>query len=147
MVTLRHFTREDAEPVRAGLYPDMTGADIRAMIDAWNTRVYQGRYFEMFAVLSGQGIVGCASICGRSRSIASLGIEIFAAERGKGFASEALAILSEYVAEKGYRMILDQVRADNAASVRLHEKLGFETDGCVYRNRKGHEVVLYMKPV
>ena len=45
------------------------------------------------------------------------------------------------------RILLDQVRRDNAASIRLHEKLGFETDGYGYRNQKGREVVLYLKPL
>ena len=40
----------------------------------------------------------------------------------------------EYAAKKGYKIILDQVRKDNLASIRLHKKLGFESDGYVYLN-------------
>ena len=57
----------------------------------------------------------------------------------------ALAALISLAKEKGYRIVLDQVRRDNRASIRLHEKLGFETDGYIYRNRKNNEVVLYLK--
>ena len=42
----------------------------------------------------------------------------------------------QYAAEKGYRIILDQVRKDNPASIRVHEKLGFESDGYIYQNQK-----------
>ena len=42
---------------------------------------------------------------------------------------------------------MDQVRPDNLASVRLHEKLGFESDEKIYRNRKGHDVLIFVKPL
>ena len=65
--------------------------------------------------------------------------------RGKYF--EMFALLMQYAAEKGYRIVQDQVRRDNAASIRLHEKLGFESDGYVYRNQRNQEVVLYLKQI
>ena len=145
MITLRHFTREDAGPVHAALYPDMPESDIADLIAEWNAGVFQGRYFGMFAVVSGGRIVGYASLYERSPNTASAGVEICRGERGKGFASEAMAAMLAHAAEKGYRVLLDQVSADNRASIRLHEKLGFETDGYVYRNRKDNEVVLYLK--
>ena len=147
MVTLRHFAPEDAESVRSRLYPDMTLEQIREMIAEWNTGSYQGRYFEMFAVLAGGRIAGCVSLLGQSRSMASAGIEIFPEERKKGFASEAYALILKRASEKGYRLIMDQVRPDNLASVRLHEKLGFESDEKIYRNRKGHDVLIFVKPL
>ena len=36
----------------------------------------------------------------------------------------------------GYRILVDQVREDNAASIGLHEKLGFESDRYAYKNKK-----------
>ena len=145
MVTLRQFRKEDAESVRRNLYPDMTADEIAAMIDEWNTGVYQNRRFEMFAVLSDDRIVGYVSLYAISQSAVSAGAEIFRAERGKGYASEAMRLLTAYASEQNCRMILDQVRTDNQASIRLHDKLGFETDGSVFRNRRGHEVYLCFK--
>ncbi len=145
MITLRHFSMEDAGSVHDGLYPDMKESDIMKMLTEWNSCLYQGRYAEMFAVLSDGRIVGYVSLYERSRSVASAGVEIWPGERGKGFASEAMAALLTVAAEKGYRLILDQVLRSNQASIRLHEKLGFECDGYIYRNRNGHEVFLYTK--
>ena len=145
MVTLRHFSPEDVEFLQKSMYPDMTSSEITEMIAEWNSCVCQGRCFEMFAILSDQRIVGSVSLYEHSRSVASAGIEILETERKKGFASETLTLLSKHAAEKGYRVLLDQIRADNQASIRLHEKLGFESDGYVYRNQRGHEVVLYLK--
>lgn len=72
---------------------------------------------------------------------------MIAEERRKGAASEAISLLMRYASKKHYRIILDQVRKDNTASIRLHEKLGFESDGYVYRNQRDQEIVLYLKPI
>jgi hypothetical protein len=40
---------------------------------------------------------------------------------------------------------MQQIRADNVVSSALHNSLGFETDGYVYRNKKGNEVLIYIK--
>ena len=145
MVTLRHFLPEDARSVRNNLYPDMTEAQIRDMIADWNTCLWKGRYFEMFAVVSDQRIVGCVSLYEHSRSMVSAGAEIYRTERRKGYASEAYCLLMAHAARKGYRLVLDQVSTDNPASIRLHEKLGFEKDDSIYINRRGHDVFLYLK--
>ena len=147
MVTIRYFTHEDAESIRQNLYLDMPLSGISEMIDEWNTRVYHGKPFEMFAIFSDGRFVGYVSLYEHSKTVASLGAEVITEERRKGAAFEALSQLMQYAAKQNYRIILDQVRRDNAASIRLHEKLGFESDGYVYRNQRDQEVVLYLKPI
>ncbi|MBQ9459436.1 MAG: GNAT family N-acetyltransferase [Oscillospiraceae bacterium] len=144
-VTLRHFTRGDIPALRAELWRDASEDELLRMIADWNTLTHDGKYFEMFAVVRGGAVAGTASLYEHTASTVSLGAEIFESERGKGCAFEALQLLMAHAREKGFRIAQDQVRADNAASIRLHEKLGFETDGYVYRNQKGREVVLYWK--
>lgn len=145
MVRIRHFTAEDAETIKKRQYPDMSIDEIERMITDWNSGVFEGRRFEMFAVTEDGRIAGCASLAERSQSVVSLGIEIFSEERGKGIASNAMPLLLERARETGYHAVLDQVRTDNTASLRLHEAFGFETDGYVYRNKRDREVVLYLK--
>ena len=145
MVTIRHFTREDAELLPKSLFPGLTASEASEMIGEWNTGVYNGRAFEMFAILSEGKIIGYVSLYEHSRSVASAGAEVMAEERGKGAAESALRCLMRYAAERNYKVILDQVRRENRASIRLHEKLGFESDGYVYRNQRDQEVVLYLK--
>ena len=144
MICLRHFIAEDI-PALQKVYPDMTEQEVRDMLQQWHEMKYNGRYFEMFAVISGGQIVGSVSLRKQSRSIVSAGIDILDSERGKGLGSEAFSLLIQHASGNGYRIILDQVRKDNTSSIRLHEKLGFESDGYVYRNQKDHEVVLYLK--
>ena len=145
MITIRRFIHEDAESLQNILYPEMSLGDISDMIDEWSTCVCRGRVFEMFAIISDEKIVGSVSLYEHSKSVASLGAEVITEERCKGAASEAVSLLLHYAAKKHYRIILDQVRKDNTASIRLHEKLGFESDGYVYRNQRDQEVVLYLK--
>ena len=120
---------------------------ITEMIDEWNSLVCCGKYFEMFAIVSEDKIAGYVSLYEHSKTVASIGAEVIAEERRKGAASEAISLLMRYASEKRFRIILDQVRRDNTASIRLHEKLGFESDGYIYRNQRGQETVLYLKPI
>lgn len=144
---MRHFSLQDAEAVRESLYPDADDAEAAGLIDEWNAGVWQGKPFEMLAVLFGGRIVGQASLLEHSPSVVSAGIEISAAERNRGLGTRALAELISRAKEKEYRIMLDQVRVDNQASIRLHEKLGFETDGYVYRNGQDREVILFVRPL
>jgi len=145
MIGLRQFCREDAGSVRAGLYPDMTIDEAERMISDWNAGFWNGRRFELLAVTQNGRIVGYVSLLEQSRAAVSLGIEIVPEERGKGIASEAMLLLLRKAAENGYHLILDQVRTDNRASIRLHEKFDFSTDGSVYRNKRDHDVVYFVK--
>lgn len=144
MITLRHFGSEDAPVLQEKRYPDLTLDEISEMILGWNTCEYGGRYFEMFAVVADGRPVGSISLYEHSSSAAEIGPDIFPEERKKGFAYEAMLQAIGYASEKGYRVLVQQVRADNEASIRLHEKLGFEKLDSVYRNRKGNEVCLYI---
>ena len=147
MTVLRHFRQEDVETVRRSLYPDADDAEAAGLIDEWNAGVWQGKPFEMLAVLSEGRLVGQASLLEHSPSVVSAGIEISAAERNRGLGTGALAALISLAREKGYRVMMNQVRADNRASIRMHEGLGFESDGYVYRNRQDREVILFIKPL
>ena len=145
MVFLRHFSDNDADTIRVNQFPDMTKEDVLSMIHDWNSFSYEGKYFEMFAVRSGETIVGSASFYQHSKTVGSFGIEIYESFRRFGFAYEAIHLLLEHAKQLGYRIIQDQVRTDNTASILLHEKLLFETDQYVYRNKNGHNCYIYLK--
>lgn len=147
MIALRHFNGNDAESIKKNLYPEMSLSGIRNMITEWNKCVYDGKYFEMIAIASEQSVVGYCSMMGQSKTIVSLGAEVYSGYQGEGIASEAVAALIKYASTKGYKIVMDQVRADNDTSIKLHEKLGFETDGYIYKNQKKHDVVIYVKQI
>ena len=47
--------------------------------------------------------------------------------------------------EKGYKIVSQQIRVSNAASIALHKSLGFETNDIIYTNAKGNQVSIYLK--
>ncbi|MBR4369662.1 MAG: GNAT family N-acetyltransferase [Victivallales bacterium] len=145
MITLRHFTENDAELLQANQLYNKSKEEILSLINEWKTNSYHGKYFEMFAVVNDTTIVGSISLYEHSTSVASIGVEIFADQRRHGYDADAMRLLLIYAREKGYQIIQQQVRTDNRSSIRLHEKLGFETDEYVYVNKKGHDIILYLK--
>jgi RimJ/RimL family protein N-acetyltransferase len=145
MITLRHFTKNDAELLQAHQLYGKCKEDILSLINEWKSNSYNGKYFEMFAVVKDAMVVGSISLYEHSPNVASIGVEIFTDQRCRGYATDAMQLLLTHAKEKGYRIIQQQVRTDNLPSIQLHEKLGFETDGYVYVNRKGHDIILYLK--
>ena len=144
MIALRQFSALDAAVLREKQMPDASMEEVLRTIRAWGTKTFQGKYFEMLALTAEDAIVGSVSLYGHTDEMASVGIEVFPDERGKGYATEGMRLIIETAKRRGYRIIQDQVRADNGASIALHEKLGFQTDGYIYRNAKGREILLYL---
>ena len=107
------------------------------------------RYSEIlqqtFAVLDDNKIVGELSLYEHSKSIVSIGLEIFSDFQGQGYGKQALMSALQICGSKGYKIVCDQVRTDNAASIALHQSSGFESDMYRYKNQKGTDVYLYMK--
>ncbi len=59
-----------------------------------------------------------------------LGWSVFAPERRKGYATETAVALMDWATEvHGIRRFISATTPDNAASLRVHEKLGFEKTG------------------
>lgn len=145
MIVLRDFISSDIPALQKHCYPDLTGQEIQKMMEQWNQEEYAGKYFKLFAVTDGQTLAGSISLYQHTKSIVSFGPEIFTEYRRRGYASAAIREAFPIAKDKGYRIVLDQVRSDNTASIALHQKLGFETDACEYKNKKGNRVYLFLK--
>ena len=64
----------------------------------------------------------------------SYGVDIAEDFRGRGYAGEAiLLVLKYYFEELRYQKVTVAVHANNPASTRLHEKLGFQHEGTLRR--------------
>lgn len=68
------------------------------------------------------GGVTVHSVCGDAFSY---GIAVAPSLRGRGAAAGALTLLFERMRARGFARAVVRVREDNAASLALHEKLGF----------------------
>ena len=145
MVLLRNFRDSDAEMLQQKHSVQMTLEETKAMIADWNKKDHASRYFEMFAIIRDEELVGLISLYQLSESMVSCGPEIFACYRRQNIGGEAMMLAMEVAKGKGYKMVLQQIRVDNTASIALHNRIGFETDGYIYRNKKGNEVLIYAK--
>ena len=145
MIVLRNFRDSDASIFQEKHSQYLFVEEIRELFQKWNIKEYEGKYFEMFAIVKDEEIVGRISLYQHSENVISCGPEIFEGYCRLGFAKEAMMLAMDIAKSKGYKVVMQQIRADNVASIALHNSLGFETDGYVYRNKKGNEVVIYLK--
>ena len=64
----------------------------------------------------------------------SWGINIIQDHRRKGYASEALPLVMRYYfQELRYQKVTVHIASFNEASIKLHERLGFQQEGCIRR--------------
>ena len=145
MITLRNFLDGDAPIFQEKHSKHLSIEEIRDMFRKWNVKEYEGKYFEMFAIVKDEEIVGRISLYQHSENVISCGPEIFEGYCRLGFAKKAMMLAMDIAKSKGYKVVMQQIRADNVASIALHNSLGFETDGYVYTNKKGNEVLIYIK--
>lgn len=145
MILLRNFKKEDTSKLQKYGYSDLTVEQVEALICDWSKKQVNGKYFEMFAIVSENKIVGTISLYQHSSEVVSIGPEIFCEYRRKGFAKEAMIIACQKAKEKGFKIVSQQIRTNNAASIALHCSLGFETNELVFTNTKGNQVYIYLK--
>ena len=145
MILLRNFKKEDASELQEYVYSDLSTEQVEALICEWYKKQFNGKYFEMYAIVSDEKIVGTISLYQHSSEVISIGPEIFCEYRRKGFAKEAMICACQMAKEKGFKIVSQQIRTNNAASIALHCLLGFETDELVFTNAKGNQVYIYLK--
>lgn len=145
MILLRNFKKEDASELQEYVYSDLSTEQVEALICEWYKKQFNGKYFEMYAIVSDEKIVGTISLYQHSSEVISIGPEIFCEYRRKGFAKEAMICACQIAKEKGFKIVSQQIRTNNAASIALHCSLGFETNELVFTNTKGNQVYIYLK--
>lgn len=143
MLTIRTVNASDAGLIARRW--NLSEERAREIVAESETKRFGGRYSELFAVENGGAAVGLFSVYEHAASIVSIGPEIFPEYRRRGYAKAAMREFLGMAKEKRYAVVLQQIRTDNEASIRLHESLGFEKDNTVYKNRHGHDVYIYLK--
>ena len=143
IITLHEASASDAALLCEKM--NLSEADAEDMIGASKTHTCNGRFFELFVISKEKTIVGTVSLYERSACVVFIGPEIFAEHRRLGYGAEAMRLAMTAARSRGYQIVSQQIRTNNAASLRLHEKLGFETDGYVYQNRNQNDVFLFLK--
>ena len=139
-VTITPYSEKDGEALRRYI-PDLTEAESAELAG----ESLNGRFFRFFLVRAEGELVGTVSLYQHEGHIVSAGPEIFTPFRRRGYAFAALTQAYAYAKERGFRLAQAQIRTDNEASIRLHEKLGFLCSWEQLTNRKGNEVRIYSK--
>jgi len=143
-ITLRNFCVGDCDFLAVHHKQGMTADEAVALVDEWNQKSFRGAYFEMFAVVYDNAPVGWISLYSHDEHTISAGMEIVESARRKGFAFSALEQALGYAKALGFNTAVAQVRKNNTASLRLHEKCGYAITGaCV--TSKGNEAFWLQK--
>lgn len=147
MVTLRNFKNEDANILKEYKYSNMSIKEIQDMIEKWSKLEFNGKYFEMFAVENNGKIIGTISLYQHSENVISIGPEIFQIFQRQGFGTEAMNLALNLAKRKKFKIALQQIQSNNIFSINLHKRLAFETDNYFLKNKKGKEVLIFIKPL
>ena len=145
MITLRNFTHDDAIEFQQNQSKNVPLNEVKSLLAKWQEKEFDGKYFEMFAIINDKSIVGMISLYQCSENVISCGPEIFERYRKQGIGGEAMKLAMKIAKNKGYKLMLQQIRVNNTASIALHKKLGFETDEYIYKNRRNNDVQIFIK--
>ena len=145
MITIRNFECGDAAALQLAVYTERSVEEIEEMISQWNVKQFNGKYSEKLAVLQDETLVGELFLYQHTSEVISIGPEVFPAHRKKGIGKMAMKLALDFAKEKGFKIVSQQIRVDNMASIALHTALGFETNGLTYISPKGSEVAFYLK--
>ena len=141
---LRPVTLKDTDVLNAVLCKTAEASENRKAIEESVNRLHGGRYYEMFLVFQKKAPIGVMTVYGHTDCIVNINAEITESERHKGYGFEAMIAMCSLMYEKGYTIAIADIDADNIASVKLHEKLGFERER-TYLGSGGKKFYLYIR--
>ena len=142
MVTITPLTEEHL-PICA-FYQGCPVESLMPMLAASQAKIHEGRYYEQFAIRADDCMVGTVSLFAQPDGTVCDGVDVFPPFRRCGFARQGLMLLMEIARAHGFTVQTAQIRTDNAASIALHQGLGF-TPGEPWINRRGNEVRTWRK--
>lgn len=104
----------------------------------------KGEFFRFFIIKDKSVAVGVINMYGHGNDTISVAPEIVAEYRNKGYATKSLNLAYSLAKEKEFKIATADIKEDNVASWKLHEKLGFELIE-KYINKKNYKMRKYSK--
>lgn len=128
----------DSEQARAvdRVWPPQSAEAARRWAAEQSTAKFGDGDFRWIIETSDGQFAGCINTfdCDRRTGTLKYGLAVHPGFRRQGLASETIAlVLRYYFRELGYQKATVLVYSFNAASIRLHEKLGFQPEGRLRR--------------
>ena len=131
-----HFIRWNLDSERARhldfLWPPVSEAGVRAWVEEQSKKKLENDTFQWIIETSAGQAAGSIAThhCNAHDGTFSYALDVARQHRRQGYASEAIAlVLRYYFHELRYQKVAVGVHANNPASVRLHETLGFCLEG------------------
>jgi RimJ/RimL family protein N-acetyltransferase len=118
------------------VWPPISLARIRKDIEEMSLRkLEEDAFFWIIEDSTGTAVGHIATHnCNHRSGVFRYGLSVVREHRQRGYATEAvLIILKYYFEELRYQKCLVGIHSNNAASVALHEKLGFQREGTLRR--------------
>lgn len=144
MICLVPISFENIPDFEDTSYAAMSAEDKRRMVQESCDKRHNGAYFEILSVSDDGQVVGFMNLFAHSEHTISIGPEIKERFRGQGYGCRGEMLALQYAKQSGYLSAVANVREDNAASIALHEKLGFSLeDRCT--GKHGCFVRIYRK--
>jgi len=114
------------------VWPPTSQATVTAWVEEQSKRKLENDAFH-WVIEDVEGVpVGSISThaCNSRTGTFSYGVDIAPEHQGHGYAGEAIfLVLKYYFDELRYQKVTVPVHGDNPASIRLHERLGFQKEG------------------
>lgn len=153
MVEIRNFNVNDVDfifdnwaenPRWDGCKFDKDKLEILSLINEFNTKKFDNRYFEQFVITYNKVPVGMISLYHQTETEASVGVFVHQDFRRKGIATIAYDLIEKVAKEKGYKFLSAGVLEENYASINMHIKLGFRKEK-ITLNKLGENQIKFIK--
>lgn len=99
---------------------------MKERIRMYNTKLYDGRYYEVFGIEVDDTLVGLLDLYEIREDEISIGISIDSYDWRQGYAYNAMQLAFAFLKEKGKYHVVSNCRQDNFASIALHKKCGYQ---------------------
>ena len=119
-------------------FPNLTKEEELECIKDWIKNADDSKYEKWVITLKSDNTpIGNISVNGieKRHNYCNVGYVILYAYWGKGYASEALKVVSDYLLESGYYLVECSCNELNKQSSRVMEKAGFKKDGYIANRR------------
>lgn len=146
MIYLKPINIDNINDFIGTSYDKMSFEEKQNMILESINKIHNNQYFEFLVVYKNDIVIGLMNLFAHSKHIISCGPTIKDKFRCKGFGFQAETLALKYANEKGFTVAVGGVDENNIASIKLHEKLGFELDR-KYFNKQGRTIRLYIKAI
>ena len=119
-------------------FPNLTKEEELECIKDWIKNVENSKYEKWVITLKDNNVpIGNISVNGieKKHNYCNVGYVIMYDYWGKGYASEALKVVSDYLLDSGYYLVECSCNELNKQSSRVMEKAGFKKDGYIANRR------------